>query len=434
MKKILISSAIMTGILSTSLFGENFSGVTIEAKLIGGQQYERLYSRIGLWEKKTGAKVKILSKKNHFELDKEIKSDIAAGTTSWCVASNHTSFAPQYGSLYIDLKEVMPKKYLGEFVPTLLKAGIVNNRQVMVPRAQFDVRALYYRKSLYNSSENKTGFEKEYGYALIPPKTWKEVKDQAIFFSKLPNMYGTQFAGKDEALNGTFFEFLVSEGGQMFDKDNKPTFNSKAGVRALQWFVDLYKAKGVPAGTISYLWDELGAGFASGTIAIDFDWGGWSGYFNDPKNSKAAGDIGILPPPKGSVRRTGWSGSHGFSITKKCSNKKAAASLIEFLTDDEAQVFESEKGSFPTRTNVWAKIKKDIANGNDQYKKDKMSAFGVAAEGAFPVPQIPEWLEVSNIMFPYLQKAILGDLTAKQALDKAQKDVYELMEENGYYK
>lgn len=56
-----------------------FEGVTIDAKLIGGQQYEKLYERIGEWEKATGAKVNILSKKNHFELDKEIKSDIATG-------------------------------------------------------------------------------------------------------------------------------------------------------------------------------------------------------------------------------------------------------------------------------------------------------------------------------------------------------------------
>src|SRR5262245_34135948 len=49
-----------------------FDGVTIDAKLIGGQQYEKLYERIGEWEKLTGGKVNVISKKNHFELDKEI--------------------------------------------------------------------------------------------------------------------------------------------------------------------------------------------------------------------------------------------------------------------------------------------------------------------------------------------------------------------------
>ena len=86
-----------------------FDGVTIDAKLIGGQQYEALYARIAEWEKLTGAKVNIISKKNHFELDKEIKSDIASGSVNWCVGSNHSSFAPQYPEIYTDLNKLLPE-------------------------------------------------------------------------------------------------------------------------------------------------------------------------------------------------------------------------------------------------------------------------------------------------------------------------------------
>ena len=53
-----------------------FDGITVEAKLIGGQQYEGLYGRIGQWEASTGATVKIVSKKNHFELDKVFLFDM----------------------------------------------------------------------------------------------------------------------------------------------------------------------------------------------------------------------------------------------------------------------------------------------------------------------------------------------------------------------
>src|SRR3954454_5906263 len=90
------------GALAADLPGK-FDGVTIDAKLIGGQQYEALYARIGEWEKLTGAKVNVISKKNHFDLDKEIKSDIASGSVTWCVGSNHSSFAPQYPEVYTDL-------------------------------------------------------------------------------------------------------------------------------------------------------------------------------------------------------------------------------------------------------------------------------------------------------------------------------------------
>ncbi len=87
---------IASGLATAADLPGSFPGVTIDAKLIGGQEYEPLYARIAEWEKLTGAKVNILSKKNDFDLDKEFKSDIAANTINWCVGSNHTSFAPQY--------------------------------------------------------------------------------------------------------------------------------------------------------------------------------------------------------------------------------------------------------------------------------------------------------------------------------------------------
>ena len=97
------------------------TGVTIDAKLIGGQQYEALYARIPEWEKATGAKVNVISKKNHFDLDKEIKSDIASGSINWCVGSNHSSFAPQYPGIYTDLSTLLPKEEIDAFVPANIR-------------------------------------------------------------------------------------------------------------------------------------------------------------------------------------------------------------------------------------------------------------------------------------------------------------------------
>lgn len=210
MKNLLASvSAGAIALLSTSFaFGAElpgkFEGVTIDAKLIGGQQYEPLYERIGEWEKLTGAKVNILSKKNHFELDKEIKSDIASGSLKWCVGSNHSSFAPQYPKIYTDLTALIPAAEVAAFVPANIKASTLDGKLVMLPRAQFDVSALYYQKSIYADEANKKAFKAKYGYDLTPPDTWQQVTDQAMFFTKAPDFYGTQFAGKEEAINGRF--------------------------------------------------------------------------------------------------------------------------------------------------------------------------------------------------------------------------------------
>ena len=436
MKKLLSSAA--AGVMAmfcadgsafaAELMGK-FDGVTIDAKLVGGQQYEPLYARIAEWEKATGAKVNILSKKNHFELDKEIKSDIATGGLSWCVGSNHSSFAPQYPDIYTDLTPLIPAEELAKFVPALIAASTLDGKLVMLPRAQFDVSALYYQKSLYQDEAKKTAFKAKYGYDLTPPDTWAQVTDQAEFFSAPPTFYGTQF-GKEEAINGRFYEMLVAEGGEYLGKDGRPAFNSDAGVRALDWFVNLYKNKAVPAGTTNYLWDDLGQGFASGSIALNLDWPGWASFFNDPKSSKVAGNVGVKVQPAGSSgKRTGWSGHHGFSVTESCANKEAAASLVWWLTNEDSQKLESATGPLPTRSAVWDfNIK---AAEGDAYKTEVLQAFQEAAKNAFPVPQTAEWIEISNSVYPELQAAILGDKTSKQALDAAAEKATAILQDAG---
>ncbi|MEP7457211.1 sugar ABC transporter substrate-binding protein [Phyllobacterium sp. SB3] len=415
--------------MSAELPGK-FDGVTIDAKLIGGQQYEKLYERIGEWEKLTGARVNVLSKKNHFELDKEIKSDIATGSISWCVGSNHSSFAPQYPDIYTDLTPLIPAEELAAFVPSLIKASTLDSKLVMLPRAQFDVSALYYQKSLYQDEARKTAFKAKYGYDLTPPDTWAQVTDQAEFFADPPNVYGTQFAGKEEAINGRFYEMLVAEGGEYIDAEGKPAFNSEAGIRALDWFVKLYKDKAVPAGTTNYLWDDLGQGFASGSVAINLDWPGWATFFNDPKSSKVAGNVGVKVQPAGSSgKRTGWSGFHGFSVTESCASKEAAASLVWWLTNEDSQKLESAAGPLPSRSAVW-EYNINAARG-DAYKTEVLSAFQEAAKNAFPVPPLAEWIEISNSVYPELQAAILGDKTSKEALDAAAAKATGILEDAG---
>jgi multiple sugar transport system substrate-binding protein len=407
-----------------------FEGVTLQAKLIGGQQYEALYARINEWQEATGAKVEVVSKKNHFELDREIKSDIATGQLGWCVGSNHSSFAPQYPGIYQDLRALLPGDALAGFVPATLDAATLADKLVMLPRAQFDVSAVYYQKSLYADADNQARFKAEYGYDLAPPDTWDQLADQARFFSNPPDFYGTQYAGKEEAIAGRFYEMLMSNGGEFLDADGKPAFNSEAGVKTLQWFVDLYQAKAVPNGVPNYLWDDLGQGFASGTVAIDHDWPGWMGFFNDPASSKLAGNVGVTPPPKGSSgARSGWSGFHGFSVTEDCADPEAAASLVWFLTNEDSQKLESGAGPLPTRTAVWDYVIDQAKD--DAYRSEALKAFQIAAEGAYPVPRTPSWIEITNVVYPELQAAILGDKTPQEALDAAAEEATIVLQDAG---
>ncbi|SER46818.1 carbohydrate ABC transporter substrate-binding protein, CUT1 family [Faunimonas pinastri] len=436
-KALLLACAALAGGMSLAHAQEGygkFDGYTLKVKLIGGTQYEKLYTRIPEWEKLTGAKVDIVSSKNHFDLDREIKQDIASGSISWCVGSNHTSFAPQYGDLYVDLKPLIPAETLADYVPATLKASEVDGRLVQLPRVT-DVSNLYYNKDVYENPDIKAKYKAKFGTDLAPPKTYDEYKQQVIFLANPPNLYGTAFPGKDEGMTGRFMELVRANGGDMFDDKWNPTFNSPAGVAALQWFVDIYKAGAVPAGTVNYTWDDIGQAMAAGTLAIDLDWPGFAAFFNDQASSKIAGKVGFALAPVGSSgKRGGWSGSHSFSVTQACDNKKAAVSFITFMTNYDSEMMEARAGNLPTRTKVFADVEKEFRDKGNTYMAEMFGTWEKSLETARTPPLIPQWIEVSNVLWPQLQAAIVGQKTPKEALDKAASDAHDIMEDAGLLK
>ena len=132
------------------------------------------------------------------------KSDIATGNTGWCVGSNHSSFAPQYPYIYTDLSTLLPKEEIDDFVPANIASSTLDGKLVILPRAQFDVSALYYQNSVYEDDAKKAALKDKYGDDLAPPDTWQQVTHRAIFFASPPDFYGTQYAGKEEAINVRF--------------------------------------------------------------------------------------------------------------------------------------------------------------------------------------------------------------------------------------
>jgi multiple sugar transport system substrate-binding protein len=411
-----------------------FDGYTLKVKLIGGTQYEKLYTRIPEWEAMTGAKVDIVSSKAHFDLDREIKQDIASGSISWCVGSNHTSFAPQYGDLYVDLKALIPPAELDKYVPGTLASAMVDGRLVQLPRVT-DVSNIYYNKALYADPAKQAAYKAKYGKNLVPPETFDDFKNQIIFFADPPNLYGTAFAGKDEGMSGRFMELLRANGGDIFDENWKPIFNSDAGVAAVQWFKDIYDAKAVPAGTVNYGWDEIGAAMAAGQLAIDLDWPGWASYFSDPASSKVAKDLGFAVSPVGtSGHRGGWSGSHSFSVTEQCDNIPAAVSFAVFMTNDDSEMMEATAGNLPTRSKTFTDVVQWFKDNNKPALAEMFPIWQQSLAEARTPPLIAQWIEVSNVIWPKVQAAIVGQEEIKAALDEAAAQATTIMQDAGLLK
>lgn len=95
---------------------------------------------------------------------------------------------------------------------------------------------------------------------------------------------------------------------------------------------------------------------------------------------------------------------------------------------------EARTGLLPSRAKVWDDIVAEHeSKGNDFMAKVFRTWKLSLAEDAFTPPLIPEWPEFTNLLFPELQAGIVGDKTAKEALDDAAEAADQLMRDAGYY-
>ena len=318
----------------------------------------------------------------------------------------------------------------------ILNAGKKDGHLWIIPR-HFDISCLHYRTDIFNDDGYKAKFKQATGMDLTVPKTWDEFKATALGLQKIlpAGMYATQFAGKEEALTGRFYEILIAEGGQYFDKNWKPGFNGSAGVKAATMLRDLYKAGAMPPGMTNFVWADVAKNWVAGNIAFYTEWYGWYSYFQDPKSSKVAGKFDIARQPEGDGGiHSGWAGDHAFSITAASKHKKEAAQFIKFITNADNQYREAKLGFLVTRKSVWDRmIKEAEASGNSLNVKRLKLAQLQASEDFKTPPLVAQWLPSSDIVYPILQAIILGDKEPKAGLDEAAKQVEAMMKDAGYY-
>lgn len=418
--------------------GKPLSGITLKCAFIGGANYEELYKAIPEFESETGAKVEIVFKGDGFQIDKKLKTDFAAGTVDYDVCWGHSSFFTQYiksGGI-VPLDDYFTQAELSDFIPMILNSGKRDGHLWIIPR-HFDISCLHYRTDIFEDPDMKRKFKAQTGMDLAVPETWDEFKATALGLQKLlpPGVYATEFAGKEEAFTGRFYEVLIAEGGQFFDDNWRPGFNGPAGVKAATMFRDLYKAGAMPPGMTSFVWEDVAKNWVAGNIVMYTEWYGWYSYFQDPTASKAAGKFDITRQPRGDGGiYSGWAGQHAFSITSTSEHKEAAAQLIKFLTNPDQQYREAKLGFLVTSQSVWERIiEESKATGVAlDTKRLELGQFQAANDFKTP-PLVAQWLPASDILYPILQAIVLGDKEPKEGLDEAARKVEAIMEEAGYY-
>ena len=282
----------------------------------------------------------------------------------------------------------------------------VKNTAYMLPYG-FYLRAMFYNKKLLEQAGVKE-----------PPKTLDEFADASKKVAALPGKYGYCLRGGPGGLNGwVMFGASMAGSNEFFTKDGTSTFDSPGWVKGLTYVIDLYKNGLAPKDSVNWGFNEIVAGFYSGTCAfLDQDPDALIAIAQRMKPE----DFGVMTMPKGPDGKTFPTiGFAGWSMMAKSENKDLSWKLIETLEGPEGNIEWNKKtGALP----VHKSAEKDPFYASEQFK----GWFDELADKNAVPTTMPTYLEEfaffkDSLVIKTSQEALLGDITpedlAKQWAD-----------------
>jgi multiple sugar transport system substrate-binding protein len=383
--------------------------------LIGGPQYDGLLELLPKFEQQTGYRLHVDVRLPHVELNERMAADLGTERGCYDLISTHTKYSPSQAEHLMSLDEFVNSEELNDFVPRVLDLCRINGKLMQLPR-NLDARLLFYRADLISA-----------------PQTWEEAATQMIQH-KGEGFYGFAFPGRHSGLFGTFYEMLGMAGGDLFDDDLRPTFNSEAGEWALNFLHRLHTIERVTPADLTENWyyDEISDRFRKGDVLMIGEWPGFYGLYQKRESCAVFDqfDVAVYPAGPAGMRKS-YAGGHSFAIPKAARDPQGGLALANYLTSAEVQWYEaSVEGHTPVRHSLFEQMK-STPSGGDAAERDarRMAALEETINHyAMIPPKFAKYPLIEDILWIGVQEAITGNRTPKECLLLMEKKVQEVLQ------
>ena len=249
-----------------------------------------------------------------------------------------------------------------------------------------------------------------------PPKTMEEFVAAANAVSQIEGKSGYCLRGGPGGTNGwMMFAAAMNDNPEFFTEDGQSTINQPGSVAGLQMLIDLYKSGAAPRDSINWGFNEIVAGFYSGTCAfLDQDPDALIGI----ADRMDAETFAVMPMPVGPGGRAFPTiGYAGWSIFNTTEFPDESWSLVAHLSSPEANSTWAQRvGVIP------------IHQGADQDPFFRTEQFaGWFEELNNPDTYIPLTMPSSlegfgsfadQLSIETAQQALLGEITAQEMADQ----------------
>ncbi|KTR98271.1 extracellular solute-binding protein [Pantoea dispersa] len=269
-----------------------------------------------------------------------------------------------------------------------------------------DTKYLYYNKAMLEKAGIKD-----------LPQTWQQVMDDArIIKQKNIVKYPLVWSWSQAEALVCDYTTLVSGFGGKFYNNGKLDFSTPASLQAVKLMKSSLDEGLTNPASREYLEEDVRKAFSNGDAAFALNWTYMYNMANDAKQSKVAGQVGIMPAPGDAPNRFGAvNGSMGLGIAKGSSHPKQAWQYISYMTSQPVQ------NKYATLSlPIWKSSYQDPAVSKNQ--ESLIAAADKSLNVMLSRPETADYSRLSNTLQQQLQQVLVGSATpeaAMQAVDKS---------------
>ena len=246
-----------------------------------------------------------------------------------------------------------------------------------------------------------------------PPDTWQDVYEQGGAKD------GVVYQGAPyEGLTVDFLELAFAAGGEVLSEDGKSAvIDSPENEAALSLMVDGIEDGTAANGVTTYMEEESRRYFESGKATFMRNWP-YAYALGEAKGSKVKGKFDVAPLPAfDGGGRAGILGGHNMVISVFSENPGAALKWIDYVTSADQQLL-------TLRDYSQAAVVSEVYDNPEVQKKYPFATqLREAVSQAKSRPVSPVYPQISQAIYENVSAALKGDVTPKEALEKAQADI-----------
>jgi multiple sugar transport system substrate-binding protein len=354
-----------------------------------------------------------------------VRTELQAGGGDIDVIGGDVIWPAQFAAngWILDLSDRFPPEERGRFLEAPIESNVYEGGIYGVPWFT-DAGMLFYRRDLLE----RAGISS-------PPKTWKELKEQARRVQEQTGTeYGFVFQGvKSESVVSNTLEYIWSYGGDVLEEgtSDRVIIDSPKSVEGLATERSMIKDGVAPRAVVNYEFQDTHSVFLAGDAVFARNWPYMYALAGDPEQSKIKQEqVGLAPLPAGDTPEGqsfstlgGW--NFFINAASEPEIQDAAYKFIQFATAPEQQRYRAVEGGFlPTLKSLY----------EDPTVSEKVPVVAQGKEAirsTRPRPVSPYYSDMSLRMAEQFNAALDGQVSPEQAIKTLQGELSEIVEQAG---